>query len=210
MSDEFVELTAIAARTNPTSAPSGSLSNLRISRLMNEIRSIANSGAHPKYDVYVSETDMSFWKVVMDGPDGSPYSEGTFLLYLHAAEGYPTFAPKARFITKMKHPNVNAHGRICHSIFDRDWTSDISMSTLLDSIYGLLLQPEHSDPVNTTTTLGFHHDQVEFADEVREHVDEYASTSREEWRKALLGEEDSEEEDEEDEVLGDEDDGFVN
>ena len=64
------------------------------------------------------------------------------------------------------------------------------MTTLLDTIYGLLMQPEYSDPVNTTTTLSYHHDQVEFADEVREHVDRYASKSREEWKKQLLGEED--------------------
>jgi ubiquitin-protein ligase len=183
--DEFVELTAAAARPNAVNSTSGSRSNLRTSRLLNEMRAIANS-SHPTYDVYVSETDMSFWKVVMSGPDESPYSEGTFLLYLHADEGYPTFAPKARFITRMKHPNINTHGRVCHSIFDRDWTSDTSMTTLLDSIYGLLLQPEYSDPVNTMSTLGFHHDQVEFADEVREHVENNASRSRESWKKLLL------------------------
>lgn len=64
------------------------------------------------------------------------------------------------------------------------------MTTLLDTVYGLLLQPEFSDPVNTTTTLGFHHDQVEFADEVREHVDRYASQTRAEWKAELLGEDD--------------------
>jgi len=64
---------------------------------------------------------MTFWKIVLAGADDSPYENGTFLLYLHADEGYPTFAPKARFITKVMHPNVNAHGRICHSIFDRNW-----------------------------------------------------------------------------------------
>jgi ubiquitin-protein ligase len=70
----------------------------------------------------------------MSGSDDSRYSEGTFMLYLHADEGYPTFAPKARFVTKIKHPNVNAHGRICHSIFNRDWTSNTSMSALLDTV----------------------------------------------------------------------------
>lgn len=124
----------------------------------------------------------------MKGPDGSPSSEGNFLLYIHADEGYPTFAPKARFVTKIKHPNINAHGRICHSIGNRNWTSDISMTTLLDSIYGLLLQPEHSDPVSTIATLGFHHDQVEFAKEVRDHVRTHAGKSREEWSRELLGE----------------------
>lgn len=203
--DEFVQLAAMASRPRTANTIGNSRSNLRTSRLLNEMRAIVATGDHPKYDVYVSESDMSFWKVVMDGPEDSPYSEGTFLLYLAADEGYPTFAPKARFITKIKHPNVNAHGRICHSIFDRDWTSDVSMTTLLDTVYGLLYQPEYSDPVNTTTTLGFHHDQVEFADEVREHVDMHASKSREEWKQQLLGEVeedvDSEERDEDEDEM---------
>lgn len=55
----------------------------------------------------------------MQGPPGSVYAEGTFMLYLHMEEGYPTFAPKGRFLTPIYHPNVNKHGRICHSIFDR-------------------------------------------------------------------------------------------
>ena len=197
--DDFVDLSAMAARPNHRSNAGGShRSNMRTTRLMNEMKSIATTGTHPKYDVYVSESDMSFWKVVMEGPDESPYSQGTFVLFIHADEGYPTFAPKARFITKIKHPNVNAHGRICHSILTRDWTSDISMSTLLDSIFGLLLQPEHSDPVNTITTLGFHHDQVEFAEEVQEHVQRHARKTRAQWKKVLLGEElfDDENEDE--------------
>ena len=156
--DDFVQVNAMAAHPAGANGAAGnSRSNLRTTRLMNEMRAIATRGSDTTYDVYVSESDMTFWKVVMQGPDDSPYSEGVFLLYVHADEGYPTFAPKARFVTKIMHPNINAHGRICHSILTRDWTSDTSMTTLLDSIYGLLLQPEHSDPVNTITTLGFHH-----------------------------------------------------
>ena len=206
LSDEFVQLSAIAARpqTTGTVGSGNSRSNLRTSRLMSEMRAIAANSKDRKYDVYVSESDMSFWKVVMEGPDDSPYSQGTFLLYIDSVEGYPTFAPKARFITKIKHPNVNAHGRICHSIFDRDWTSDISMTTLLDTVFGLLYQPEYSDPVNTTTTLGFHHDQVEFADEVREHVQRHARKTREQWKKILLREEEDESVEEVDEADEDE------
>lgn len=195
MEDEFVQLTDLASQRHATSArANASVSNvsersrLRVPRLMNEIRSIAARGTHTKYDIYISTADVSFWKIVVEGPDGSPYSDGAFLLYLHADEGYPRLAPKARFLTKIKHPNVNSHGRICHSIFDRDWTSDTSMGAVLDTVYGLLYQPEHSDPVNTTTTLGFFHDPVEFAEDAREHVRKHASKTREEWKAEILGE----------------------
>ncbi|KAK3715699.1 hypothetical protein LTR37_006924 [Vermiconidia calcicola] len=85
--DEFVQLTAAASRPVNVSSSGSTRSNLRISRLMNEMKSIASS-SHSTYDVYVSETDMTFWKVVMSGPDESPYSEGTFMLYIHADENY--------------------------------------------------------------------------------------------------------------------------
>lgn len=63
--DSFIQLTDMPTNRPPAPATgSGSTrSNLRTSRLMNEIRATASNGAHPKYDVYVSESDMSFWKV---------------------------------------------------------------------------------------------------------------------------------------------------
>lgn len=195
MEDDFVQLTALASRGNVTgtgaNVPAGSStgrSRLRVPRLMNEIRTVAARGVHAKYDIYISTADVSFWKIVVEGPDDSPYSDRAFLLYLHADDEYPRVAPKARFVTRIKHPNVNAHGRICHSIFDRDWTSDTSMGIVIDTIYGLLYQPEYSDPVNTTTTLRFFRDPVEFAEEAREHARRHASKTREEWKAEILGE----------------------
>lgn len=202
LDDDFVQLAAAAIR--PVSTTTGDTrSRRRTTRLMNEMRAIIADASERKYDVYVSESDFTFWKVVVEGPEGSPYAGGTFLMYLHADETYPTFAPKARFCTKLRHPNINPNGRICHSIFDRDWTSDTTMTALLDTVYGLLLQPEHSDPVNTTITLGYHHDEVEFAEEVREHVQKHALKTRAHWKAELLGEvappaEDDEEDDDDD------------
>ena len=81
------------------------------------------------------------------------------------------------------------------------------MTSLLDTVYGLLYQPERSDPVNTTITLGFHHDEVEFAEEVRDHVQRHALKTREQWRAEILCENELEEdEDDDDEGEEDEDD----
>ncbi|KAK7946998.1 uncharacterized protein PG986_011319 [Apiospora aurea] len=165
----------------------GSPSNMRTTRLLNEIRDIAKTVVHPMYDIYVSESDMGFWKIVMSGPEETPYSGGTFLLCVHADEGYPSIAPVARFITKIWHPNVSMHGRVCHSILDCDWSSDISMTSLLNSVYALLFQPEHMDAVNTTAALKMHHDKSRFDTEAQANVRVYATKSREEWRRALLG-----------------------
>ncbi|KAK4552990.1 hypothetical protein LTR86_009914 [Recurvomyces mirabilis] len=186
--DDFVLLTAATpmARRSVATSNTGNRSNLRQSRLLREVN-LLSSRPSPTYDIYVSESDMSFMKAVVSGPAGSPYEGGTFVLYLHADDTYPIFAPKARFITKIKHPNVNAHGRICHSILDRDWTSDTTMTTIMDTIYGLLYQPETQDSVSTSATLAYHHDQVEYAEQVREFTAAHAKKSREEWKTELLG-----------------------
>lgn len=186
LKDEFIQLTA--ASDNPSSSPqTGRRSNKRIPRLMREMKQIANAGSHPKLDIHVSTSDISFWKVVMDGPDDSPYSEGAFLLYLSAGEDYPYQPPEVRFVTKVMHPNISAHGRVCHSLLTgRDWTSDTSITTVLDTVFGLLLQAETTDPVNVTTTLGYHHDQVEFAELVRAHVQRHAAKTRQEWKEELI------------------------
>jgi ubiquitin-protein ligase len=98
-------------------------------------------------DVYVSEREMFRWKIVMQGLPDSIYASGTFVLYLHMEENYPTFAPKCRFVTSVYYPNVNKHGRICHSISDRNWTSDTSIPIVMATVYGLLLVPDYSDLV---------------------------------------------------------------
>ncbi|KAK8024434.1 hypothetical protein PG993_012500 [Apiospora rasikravindrae] len=189
MQDNVVQLKSLAKmhQSGHNSQCRGAPSNIRTTRLLNEIRDIANNAAHPMYDIYVSESDMGFWKIVMSGPEGTPYSGGTFLLCIHVDEGYPSIAPVSRFITKIWHPNVGMHGRVCHSILDCDWSSDISMTNILNSVYALLFQPEHNDAVNTTATLKMHHDKSRFETEVQANVRVYATKSREEWRRALLG-----------------------
>jgi ubiquitin-protein ligase len=144
----FVELKAVSRnRLNQGEQQQASASMRIAHRILTEMQHIV-ANPHPHYDVYVNEENMAFWKVVMQGPPGSVYESGTFVLYLDMEEGrYPLFAPKARFVTRIHHPNVNRHGRICHSIFDRNWTMDTTNSMILSTIYGLLLAPDYSDPV---------------------------------------------------------------
>jgi len=47
-------------------------------------------------------------------------------------------------------------GRICHSIFDRNYTPATSVRVMIDCIYGLLLNPDVSDPLDSTLALDFY------------------------------------------------------
>lgn len=161
-------------------------SNLRLSRIHNEIR---DSGArsHLHYDIYICESNMGLWKVVMQGPPDSTYTGGTFLLYVEMGDTYPMFAPQARFITPIYHPNINRHGRICHSIFDRNWTVDTPTKEVIDTVYSLLLVPETSDPINAVVTLEYHWNEVSFKDKAQAHIVKHAGKTRAEWRAEIIG-----------------------
>lgn len=85
-------------------------------------------------------------------------------------DGYPMFAPTARFITPIYHPNINRHGRICHSILDRNWTVYTTHKDLIDTIYSLLLVAEFSNLINTVVTPNYHWDEVQFKEEAQRHI----------------------------------------
>lgn len=73
--------------------------------LLSEIKAMIDN-PHDYMDIYVSQSNMGFWKVVMQGPPDSPYANGTFLLYIEIGSEFPRRPPSARFITPMLHPNI--------------------------------------------------------------------------------------------------------
>lgn len=50
------------------------------------------------------------------------------------SDNFPHEAPEVRFVTPIRHCNINGHGRVCHSILDRDWAMDTSVQTVLECI----------------------------------------------------------------------------
>ncbi|KIX05990.1 uncharacterized protein Z518_03964 [Rhinocladiella mackenziei CBS 650.93] len=189
LNDTFVRIgrfeNTVHRRLRESSSSSGSSTWSR--RLLLEIRDIATH-PHPSYDVYVSENNMGFWKIVLQGPSESAYASGAFILYLDMGEDYPRRPPSGRFVTPIFHPNVNRHGRICHSIFDRNWTVDTSNKQVLDTVFSLLLVPEFTDPINTIVTLNYYWDEVAFREEVQKHIEKHANKSRSELGRDIVGE----------------------
>jgi ubiquitin-protein ligase len=82
---------------------------------------------------------------------------------------------------------VNNYGRVCHSIFTRNWSADTSMAKILDTIYGLLLTPDKSDPLDSIQALRAYDDSGEYEATILQSVERHAKKTRAEWRKELLG-----------------------
>ncbi|KAI3376579.1 hypothetical protein L3Q82_016458, partial [Scortum barcoo] len=74
-------------------------------RILEELRSL-HCDPHPYFSIFPSESDFTFWKIVMEGPPDTPYEKGVFELFCQF--GCTTAI-------------INNVGRICHNIFDRNY-----------------------------------------------------------------------------------------
>ena len=92
-------------------------------RIMRELRKVVNE-KHPAIDVYTSVENAFFWIIVVQGPEGTPYEKSAFKAYVDFPASWPQRPPQVRFVTAIRHCNVNSYGRVCHGILGRDWMAD--------------------------------------------------------------------------------------
>ena len=121
----------------------------RSRRILAEMRHLHRE-PHPAFDIFPNCDDIGCWKVTVSGPEGTPYTGGVWLLYIIFPAEFPVEPPEIRFITPIKHCNINQHGRVCHSILGRNWTRETKVRNLLESLYGLLLSPDVDDPLDSS------------------------------------------------------------
>merc|ERR1712188_104231 len=94
-----------------------------------------------------SEENARYFNVMIIGPTTSPYEGGVYKLELFLSEGYPMEPPKARFLTKIYHPNIDKLGRICLDILKDKWSPALQIRTVLLSIQALMSAPNPDDPL---------------------------------------------------------------
>ncbi len=138
--------------------------------------------AHPAWDIFPCTENIYFWKLILQGPTGSIYENGCWLLFAKFPLDYPQSAPEIRFVTPIKHANVNVYGKICHSIFNRNYNQFTTMSKILSVVYSLLLSPDVQDPIDSTLVLEYHAGNGIYEMNVLKHVKQHASKkTREEF-----------------------------
>ncbi|XP_051564280.1 uncharacterized protein LOC127446948 isoform X3 [Myxocyprinus asiaticus] len=155
-------------------------------RILEELKNL-HCDPHPFFTVLPSETDFTFWKILMEGPSDTPYENGVFELYCEFGPEYPVKPPLVRFFTPVYHCNVNSEGRICHNIFDRNYSAHITMREILDAIFGLMIAPEPSDPLDSILAEEFQSDKHKYEDEAKKSTERYANSSVDELEKKYVG-----------------------
>lgn len=156
-------------------------------RIIEELKSL-HCDPHPFCSVYPSETDFTFWRIVMKGPAETPYENGTFELYCQFGRDYPVKPPVVRFYTPIYHCNINSVGRICHNIFDRNYSADVTMREILDAVHGLLIIPEAEDPLDSILAEEFLTSKEVYEQAAKDNTAINACQSMESIEKQYIGE----------------------
>uniref|UniRef100_A0A4W5S1H4 UBC core domain-containing protein n=1 Tax=Hucho hucho TaxID=62062 RepID=A0A4W5S1H4_9TELE len=157
-------------------------------RILEELKSL-HCDPHPFCTVLPLESDFTFWKILMQGPPDTPYENGAFELYCQFGAEYPVKPPLVRFVTPVYHCNVNSVGRICHNIFDRNYSAHITMREILDAVYGLLILPEPEDPLDSILAEEFLTSREKYEQEAKKNTEETAGNSMDDMEQKLVGEE---------------------
>jgi ubiquitin-protein ligase len=128
--------------------PSNSMDRKKLQRLKKEI-SILSSSLPDGIFVKVDEDHFDFMKVMIIGPEGTPYENGCFLFDLYLPQDFPESCPKMKFLTTGSgqfyfNPNLYKTGKVCLSLLGT-WSGpswDPETSTLLQllvSLQGMVL-----------------------------------------------------------------------
>ena len=158
----------------------------RVKRILAEIADYQRN-SHPNIEIYPCEQQLDFWRVLLVGPSSTPYEGGVFLLYAKFSANYPQVAPEIRFVTPVYHCNVNGHGKICHSVFDRNYSADFSIRRIMDCVFGLLLTPEPEDPLDSALAQEYYDNRQEYERTAASYTREHARKKLEQWRRELVG-----------------------
>lgn len=165
------------------------MSNKSNSRIIRELHDLKNTPL-ANFTVFLMNDDVLYWKVIMKGPDGTPYADYYWLLSAEFPPNYPFQAPKVRFITPIYHCNISDDGRICHEILHSKWTPSTTTRMVFEEIHNLLIDPNPDDAVSTETSIQYRSDPTGYEKTIKRLKEEQAKKSISEIMKQYQLEED--------------------
>ena len=146
------------------------MENINIKRIIKDITQL-NDNSLKKHNIYHHFVDEDIYniRILMIGPEDTPYENGFYFFHIFLPENYPFVPPQVKYCTQGNNirfnPNLYCNGKVCLSIINTwngpQWTSCNSICTVLLSIQSLVFvdKPLQNEPG--------------FEDEVSERVNNY-------------------------------------
>jgi len=169
---------------------SSTVSAAAVRRVLQELKKVSEeepAGIH----IFPSPDDVTFWRVLLEGPPGSPFVGGVFSVAVTIPSDYPFKPPKIQFETPIYHCNINSNGAICMDILKDNWTPSLTVYKTLLAVSNLLRDPNPDDALRQwIAELTLAHNKsggsdTRYYDEAQKDTVKHASRSLEEWKVEL-------------------------
>lgn len=182
--DLFMKAKELSAQKPPPNPPDHQRTPhaATLRRLIKEFKSL-QSEPLDGCTIFISENDFMIWKIVMEGPFGSDYANGHFLLFVKFPEEFPRKPPVVRFETPIYHCNINNDGKVCHPILGTNWSIMTTIRSILEYIVDLLRNPNPGDALDSNKAMIYNEDQKKYSKECQKWVKDHASANLEELKK---------------------------
>jgi len=181
MTAETIKQVAATQAAEPTPASGQPVTRVNNGgkRLMKEYM----DGAVPETQYFVAESDLFSWKVIFNGPAGSPYNGGKFLIFVNFPQDYPFRPPKLQFITPIYHCNINNDGRVCMDILTLSWSPALTLNRVMTSLQELLITPNPLDALDAVKANVFSDDRAKYMKNAADHCKQHASETDEQLKQ---------------------------
>ncbi|OQR91306.1 ubiquitin-conjugating enzyme E2 T-like [Thraustotheca clavata] len=148
------------------------------SRMRKELEMLENDPPHGVCAWTIDEK-LDDLQAQIQGPEGTPYENGVFLLEIKIPERYPFEPPKVHFLTPIFHPNIDNGGRICLDTLKMQpkgsWMPSVNLSTLLTTIRLLMAEPNPDDGLMPEITDLFKQNHALFVTKAKEMTAQHAT-----------------------------------
>lgn len=98
--------------------------------------------------IFPNQQDIKVWKILLMGPENSPYANRWFYLSISFSNFYPKKCPIISFVSPPYHLNISNQGAICLDILGEGYDSRYHIIDLLMKIRSLLANPRIDSPVD--------------------------------------------------------------
>ena len=129
--------------------------NTQKKRLKRILREMVNAMQKvSRISIYPIKDHVDTWRILIEGPSGSVYEGGAFLLYAVFPPDYPDSPPEVRFETPIHLCSITTDGGIGLPILNRKYYSpDFTMPEILTGIQAMFVETDPSRIMGTVDSV---------------------------------------------------------
>jgi len=173
------DIAKVESQVNSAPNTGGSGSIRRIWREYRELLDLPVLNWKP----YITADDAHIWKIIVDGPQGTPYENGRWVVTYQFPMDYPFKPPQVRFIIPIYHCNINNDGKLCLDILKDMWSPALTARHVFLSITALLISPNANDALDSVKANVYSDNKENYNRLAAEHKDRYAMQSLAELKR---------------------------